>query len=163
MSANDPLDILVGARIRAFRSHRGMSQDDLAGELGIAVQQLQKYEKGIDRGGASSLSRIAAVLGVSIGEFFVSVKDGYSSSTLVDRDALQFLTGFLRISDPHLQRAIAQLVKAVADPQPTMKSSMALFADAKRLVGQRTGQSGVSLDLDHLLLRGPRVAFKFDS
>ena len=77
MSANDPLDILVGTRIRAFRSHRGMSQDDLAGELGIAVQQLQKYEKEIDRVGASSLSRIAAVLGVSIGEFFVSVKDGY--------------------------------------------------------------------------------------
>src|SRR6202035_4925241 len=164
MSANDPLDILVGARIRAFRSRRGMSQGDLAGELGIAVQQLQKYEKGIDRVGASSLSRIAAVLGVSIGEFFVSVKDGYSnsSSTLVDRDTLQFLTGFLRISDPHLQRAIAQLVEAVADPQPTMKSSMALFADAKRLVGQRTGQSGVSLDLHNLWLRGQRLHFKFD-
>ena len=160
MSANDPLDILVGARIRAFRSHRGMSQDDLAGELGIAVQQLQKYEKGIDRVGASSLSRIAAVLGVSIGEFFVSVKDGYSSSTLVDRDALQFLTGFLRISDPHVRRAIAQLVKAAADSQPTTKSSMALFADAKRLVGQRTGQS---LDLHNLWLRGQRLHFKYDA
>ncbi|HTA99203.1 MAG TPA: helix-turn-helix domain-containing protein [Bradyrhizobium sp.] len=159
----DPLDILVGARICVFRSRRGMSQDDLAGELGIAVQQLQKYEKGIDRVGASSLSRIAAVLGVSIGEFFVSVKDGYSSSTLVDRDALQFLTGFLRISDPHVRRAIAQLVEAAADPEPTMKSSMARSADAKRLVGQRADKSGVSLDLHNLWLRGQRLHLKYDA
>ena len=45
----DPLDVMVGAKIRIFRTHRGMSQSDLAGKIGVAFQQVQKYEKGINR------------------------------------------------------------------------------------------------------------------
>lgn len=68
----DPLDVMVGAKIRIFRTHRGMSQSDLAGKIGVAFQQVQKYESGANRVGASRLSRIASVLGVSIGELFES-------------------------------------------------------------------------------------------
>src|SRR5713101_4777161 len=71
----DPLDVMVGAKIRIFRTHRGMSQSDLAGKIGVAFQQVQKYEKGINRVGASRLSRIAAVLGISVGELFESSED----------------------------------------------------------------------------------------
>src|SRR3979490_3160669 len=99
----DPLDVMVGARIRIFRTHRGMSQSDLAGKIGVAFQQVQKYEKGINRVGASRLSRIAAVLGISIGELFESSEDKSAGSPfrlLAERDALRVLKAFSRTSDP---------------------------------------------------------------
>lgn len=133
----DPLDVMVGAKIRIFRTHRGMSQSDLAGKIGVAFQQVQKYEKGINRVGASRLSRIAEVLGISIGELFESAGDRSAGSKspfrlLAERDALRVLTAFSRTSDPRLRRAIAQLVESVADQQPSVKSSTARPAAAKR-------------------------------
>lgn len=126
----DPLDVMVGARIRIFRTHRGMSQSDLAEKIGVAFQQVQKYEKGTNRVGASRLSRIAAVLGVSIGELFEASGDKPADSKspfrlLAGRDALRVLTAFSRMSDPRVRRAIAQLVETVADQQPTVISSIA--------------------------------------
>ena len=108
----DPLDVMVGARIRIFRTHSGMSQSDLAEKIGVAFQQVQKYEKGTNRVGASRLSRIAAVLGVSIGELFEASaeKPGDAKSPfrlLAGRDALRVLTAFSRMSDPRVRRAIA--------------------------------------------------------
>jgi transcriptional regulator with XRE-family HTH domain len=133
----DPLDVMVGAKIRIFRTHRGMSQSDLAGKIGVAFQQVQKYEKGINRVGASRLSRIAAVLGISIGELFES-SEGKSAGSkspfrlLAEQDALRVLKAFSRTSDPRVRRAIAQLVESVADQQPPVKSSTARPAAAKR-------------------------------
>jgi transcriptional regulator with XRE-family HTH domain len=126
----DPLDVMVGARIRIFRTHCGMSQSDLAEKIGVAFQQVQKYEKGTNRVGASRLSRIAAVLGVSIGELFEASaeKPGDAKSPfrlLAGRDALRVLTAFSRMSDPRVRRAIAQLVETVADQQPAAISSIA--------------------------------------
>ena len=126
----DPLDVMVGARIRIFRTHSGMSQSDLAEKIGVAFQQVQKYEKGTNRVGASRLSRIAAVLGVSIGELFEASaeKPGDAKSPfrlLAGRDALRVLTAFSRMSDPRVRRAIAQLVETVADQQPAVISSIA--------------------------------------
>src|SRR6202034_4089675 len=116
----DPLDVMVGTKIRIFRTHRGMSQSDLAGKIGVAFQQVQKYEKGINRVGASRLSRIAAVLGVSIGDLFEAGEDKVTNPKspfrlLAERDALRVLKAFSRTSDPRLRRAIAQLVESVAD------------------------------------------------
>jgi len=133
----DPLDVMVGAKIRIFRTHRGMSQSDLAGKSGVAFQQVQKYEKGINRVGASRLSRIAAVLGISIGELFESSEDKSAGSKspfrlLAERDALRVLKAFSRTSDPRVRRAIAQLVESVADQQPPVKSPMPRPAAAKR-------------------------------
>ena len=67
-----PLDAMVGARIRMFRVNRGMSQSVLAERIGVTFQQVQKYEKGANRVGASRLSQIASVLGISVGELFES-------------------------------------------------------------------------------------------
>jgi len=162
----DPLDVLVGARIRIFRTHRGMSQSDLAGKIGVAFRQVQKYEKGIDRIGASRLSRIAAVLSVSIGELFESAEDRFANSPsrlVADRDASRFFTAVSRISDPRVRRAIAQLVEGVADLRPAMKSSMARPAAVKRLQRQRAGNPGVSPDLHDRWLRGQRLLFKYDA
>ena len=129
----DPLDVTVGARICIFRTHRGMSQSDLAEKIGAAFQQVQKYEKGTNRVGASRLSRIAGVLGVSIGELFESSGDKPADlkspfQLLSGRDALRVLTAFSRMSDPRVRRAVAQLVEAVADLQPAVISSIVLPA-----------------------------------
>jgi transcriptional regulator with XRE-family HTH domain len=126
----DPLDVMVGARIRIFRTHCGMSQSDLAEKIGVAFQQVQKYEKGTNRVGASRLSRIAAVLGVSIGELFEASGEKPADSKspfrlLAGRDALRVLTAFSRMTDPRVRRAIAQLVETVADQQPAAISSIA--------------------------------------
>jgi transcriptional regulator with XRE-family HTH domain len=125
----DPLDVMVGAKIRIFRTHRGMSQTDLAEKIGVAFQQVQKYEKGTNRVGASRLSRIAAVLGVSIGELFESSEDRLGDAKspfrlLAGRDALRVLKAFSRMSDPRLRRAIAQLVEIIADQQAADISSI---------------------------------------
>ena len=124
----DPLDVMVGAKIRVFRTYLGMSQTDLARKIGVAFQQVQKYEKGTNRVGASRLSRIAAVLRISIGELFESPegKSGDAKSPfqlLAGRDALRVLTAFSRISDLRLRRAIAELVETAANQ--TAKSSIA--------------------------------------
>jgi transcriptional regulator with XRE-family HTH domain len=129
--------VMVGARIRIFRTHCGMSQSDLAEKIGVAFQQVQKYEKGTNRVGASRLSRIAAVLGVSIGELFEASgeKPGDAKSPfrlLAGRDALRVLTAFSRMTDPRVRRAIAQLVETVADQQPAAISSVAPPAAAAR-------------------------------
>jgi transcriptional regulator with XRE-family HTH domain len=137
----DPLDVMVGTKIRIFRNHRGMSQSDLAGRIGVAFQQVQKYEKGINRVGASRLSRIASVLGITVGELFEPSKTASSGDKsarskspfrlLAEPDALRVLKAFSRTSDPRMRRAIARLVECVADQQPRAKSSAARAATAK--------------------------------
>jgi transcriptional regulator with XRE-family HTH domain len=123
----DPLDVMVGAKIRIFRSHRGISQTDLARKIGVAFQQVQKYEKGTNRIGASRLSRIAAVLGISVGELFETpgetAQDGKSPlksplRLLSGRDELRVLTAYSRIADQRLRRALVELVESAADRQP---------------------------------------------
>jgi transcriptional regulator with XRE-family HTH domain len=75
-----PLDAMVGARIRMFRIHRGMSEAAFAERIGVTFQQAQKYELGTHRAGVSRLSRIATVLGISVGELFESSAAGSTSS-----------------------------------------------------------------------------------
>jgi transcriptional regulator with XRE-family HTH domain len=116
----DLLDVMVGARIRILRNHRGMSQGELAGKIGVTFQQVQKYEKGTNRVGASRLSRIAAVLGVSVGELFESSEDKSATAKspfrlLAERDALRVLTAFSRTTNPRVRRAITKLLESVAD------------------------------------------------
>jgi transcriptional regulator with XRE-family HTH domain len=132
----DPLDVMVGARIRILRNHRGMSQGELAGKIGVTFQQVQKYEKGTNRVGASRLSRIASVLGVSVGELFESSENKSAAAKspfrlLAERDALRVLTAFSRTTNPRV-RAITKLLESVADRQSAVKPSTVRAAAAKR-------------------------------
>jgi transcriptional regulator with XRE-family HTH domain len=133
----DSLDVLVGARIRILRRHRGMSQGDLAGKIGVTFQQVQKYEKGANRVGASRLSRIASVLGVSVGELFEPSENKSAAAKspfrlLAEQDALRVLTAFSRTTNPRLRRAIAKLLESVAERQSAVKPSTVRIAAAKR-------------------------------
>jgi transcriptional regulator with XRE-family HTH domain len=138
----DPLDAMVGVKIRIFRNHRGLSQSDLAEKIGVAFQQVQKYESGANRVGASRLSRIAAALGISIGELFEPPQHKSPNSKspfhlLAERDALRVLKAFARMTDPRVRRAVARLVESVADQQPEPRFSLARPAPVKRAQRRR--------------------------
>ena len=122
----NPIDIHVGGRVRLRRMMLGMSQEKLGEQLGITFQQIQKYEKGTNRIGASRLQNIAAVLSVPVGFFFdgapgpgeAGAADSKSGSYVVDflssSEGLQLNRAFVRISDPRVRRRIVDLVRALA-------------------------------------------------
>ena len=128
----NPIDIHVGSRIRLRRTMLGMSQEKLGESLGITFQQVQKYEKGTNRVGASRLQNISAILNVPVSFFFedapgdtVSAGSGgmeESSATYVvnflsSSEGLQLNRSFVKISDPKVRRRIIELVKSLADEE----------------------------------------------
>jgi transcriptional regulator with XRE-family HTH domain len=123
-----PLDAMVGARIRMFRINREMSQTALAERIGVSFQQVQKYEKGANRVGASRLSQIASVLGITVGELFESSQEkiaGVNSPVhlLAEPGALRVLKAYLR-TNSRVRLAIARLVESIADQKPMVQKSV---------------------------------------
>jgi transcriptional regulator with XRE-family HTH domain len=114
----EPHDIEVGRRIRVRRLERQMSQTELAEQLGVTFQQVQKYEKGVNRVGAARLQRIANALDVPI-SFFFTVGDRSSQMESVmpfleTAHAVRLMRAFANISDPAVQRSILDLVERIA-------------------------------------------------
>ncbi len=125
----NPIDIHVGSRIRLRRTMLGMSQEKLGESLGITFPQIQKYEKGTNRVGASRLQNISAILNVPVSFFFEdapgeqsasasSSAEASSSNYVVDflssSEGLQLNRAFVKINDPKVRRRIVDLVKALA-------------------------------------------------
>ncbi|KPB01924.1 helix-turn-helix domain-containing protein [Ahrensia marina] len=125
----NPIDIHVGSRIRLRRTMLGMSQEKLGESLGITFQQIQKYEKGTNRVGASRLQNIAGILNVPVSFFFEDApgseadlsggleetSTGYVVNFLSSSEGLQLNRAFVNISDPKVRRRIIDLVKSLAD------------------------------------------------
>jgi transcriptional regulator with XRE-family HTH domain len=121
----DPVDIEVGHRIRIERLARGLSQTALANQLGVTFQQVQKYEKGVNRVGAGRLTKIAEVLGIEVGAFF-GAKDGADAAAAKERGeasplklltvsgAFRLLRAYGDIEDSNLRRAIVDLVEQIS-------------------------------------------------
>src|SRR5436309_5859747 len=113
----DPVDIEVGHRIRIERLARGLSQTELANNLGVTFQQVQKYEKGVNRVGAGRLARIADVLSVPVGFFFsgdMSPSQPSDSahtglSFLETAGAVRLVRAYSVIEDPQIRRALVDL------------------------------------------------------
>jgi transcriptional regulator with XRE-family HTH domain len=128
--APNPTDKHVGSRVRMRRMMLGMSQEKLGDALGLTFQQVQKYEKGTNRIGASRLQQIAHILQVQVSFFFegapaaiTSLKsDGmgeapspaYVSDFLATSDGLALTKAFMRIDDSKLRRRIVDLVEQIA-------------------------------------------------
>jgi len=72
----DPIDAHVGGRLRAFRLQAGMNQTELARALGVTFQQVQKYEKGVNRVSASMLARASQALHTPVESFFPGAEEG---------------------------------------------------------------------------------------
>lgn len=124
-----PLDAVVGARIRMLRVDRGISQAVLAERIGVTFQQVQRYERGATRVGASRLARIAAVLDVSVGAFFESSQPrspGLKSpiNLLVEPGAMQVLQAYARMPSPWVRSCIAKLVESIADRNSRAKPAV---------------------------------------
>lgn len=124
----NPIDVHVGGRIRLRRNMLGMSQEKLGENLGITFQQIQKYEKGTNRVGASRLQAISSILEVPVAFFFEDAPGGgeglaeesqtaYVVDFLSSTEGLQLNRAFVRIGDPKVRRKIIDLVRALADEE----------------------------------------------
>jgi transcriptional regulator with XRE-family HTH domain len=126
-----PIDVHVGARIRLRRTLLGMSQERLGEALGLTFQQVQKYERGVNRVGASRLFDLSRVLDVPISFFFDDMPDtltgtgarrnaGYSDAqdpfgddTMSRRETLELVRAYYRIADPALRKKVYELIKSM--------------------------------------------------
>ncbi len=126
--APNPVDKYVGSRVRMRRIMLGMSQEKLGEALGLTFQQIQKYEKGTNRVGASRIQQIAEVLQVPVSFLFdggpsgIASADGYGEGTspsyvadfLATSEGLALTRAFTRIADGKLRRSIVDLVEQIA-------------------------------------------------
>jgi len=126
----NPIDTHVGSRIRLRRNMLGLSQEKLGESLGITFQQIQKYEKGTNRVGASRLQAISSILGVPVSFFFEDAPGevatgGFAESQATDfvvdflgsAEGLQLNRAFVKIRDAKVRRKIIDLVKALASQE----------------------------------------------
>jgi transcriptional regulator with XRE-family HTH domain len=128
----NPIDAHVGGRIRLRRNMLGMSQEKLGESLGITFQQVQKYEKGTNRVGASRLQAIANVMTVPVSFFFDdapgserSQSGGFAEESMAtsvmefctSAEGIQLNRAFTTIADPKVRRRIIDLVRSLM-PEP---------------------------------------------
>ena len=130
-----PIDIHVGSRIRLRRTLLGMSQERLGEALGLTFQQVQKYERGVNRVGASRLFDLSRVLDVPISFFFddmpdslaasyggqvsrrttgfSEMQDGFTDDALNRRETLELVRAYYRITDPAVRKRVFDLIKSM--------------------------------------------------
>jgi transcriptional regulator with XRE-family HTH domain len=120
------VDVHVGRRLRMRRLMLGMSQEKLAGQLHLTFQQVQKYEKGVNRVSASRLQEISRILQVPVPFFFEGAPGpsgtkgppptpSYISEFLATADSFVLIRAFTKIKSGQLRRAIVRLVENMAD------------------------------------------------
>jgi len=137
----NPVDVHVGGRIRLRRTLLGLSQEKLGNAVGLTFQQIQKYERGANRVGASRMYQFSQVLDVPVAFFYDDMADavktaqsglvpGLSDGDLEPfdqehfsrRETLQLIRAYYAISDPAVRRRIFELTRSVAkmeDPEDT--------------------------------------------
>lgn len=124
----NPTDVYVGSRIRMRRKMLGLSQEKLGERLGITFQQIQKYEKGTNRVGASRLQAMSDALEVPVAYFFPETSPAAQSGMkeegatfmmdfLSTSEGLDLSRAFTRIRNPKVRRKLIELVRALAEDQ----------------------------------------------
>jgi transcriptional regulator with XRE-family HTH domain len=133
----NPIDGQVGNRVRLRRMLIGMSQEKLGELLGLTFQQVQKYEKGVNRIGAGRLYQVAHILGVPVGYFYEGVMDYPADGSrrhdeadvppvvefLSSGEGLQLTLAFMRIKDPKVRKRVLDLVKSLANGEDAQTKS----------------------------------------
>ena len=132
----NPIDAHVGTRVRLRRMLLGMSQEKLGEHLGLTFQQVQKYEKGVNRIGASRLFDLARVLAVPIQFFYDEAPadltesvampgfaerpaESYVVEFLSTREGLELNKAFVKIADPKVRRSVVDLVRSLSGEAPS--------------------------------------------
>jgi transcriptional regulator with XRE-family HTH domain len=138
-SRPSPIDVHVGSRIRLRRTLMGMSQERLGDSLGLTFQQVQKYERGVNRVGASRLYDLSRVLDVPISFFFDDMPENRGQATngvagfaerpegygapaddpLAKRETLELVRAYYRITDPAVRKRVFDLIKSMGPPDAT--------------------------------------------
>jgi transcriptional regulator with XRE-family HTH domain len=130
----NPIDQYVGARIRMRRIMLGMSQERLGDAIGLTFQQVQKYEKGINRIGASRLQQVGHILNVPVEFFFEGapnqtnglpdidgfgegVTASYVTEFMSTNEGIHLMQAFLRIKDVKIRRRIVDLIEVMSAEQ----------------------------------------------
>ena len=128
----NPVDSHVGSRIRLRRTLLGLSQEKLGNAIGLTFQQVQKYERGLNRVGASRLWDLSRVLGVQVSFFFDDIDDSianqsprmmagleeeiteYDQDPMTRKETLELVRAYYRIPDSKVAKRIFELVKAMS-------------------------------------------------
>jgi len=128
----NPVDIHVGSRVRLRRTLLGLSQDKLGQALGLTFQQVQKYERGANRVGASRLFELSRILDVPVSFFFDDMPDAiatafetpaggfrdrpqvsYEADSLSRRETLELVRAYYRIANPKVRKRLFELTKSL--------------------------------------------------
>jgi transcriptional regulator with XRE-family HTH domain len=127
MDKPNPTDVHVGSRVRLRRTLLGMSQEKLGEAIGLTFQQVQKYERGANRVGASRLYDLSKVLDVPVSFFFEEMApagsaearsggeaDRQGADPMLKRETLELVRAYYKIPDQHVRRRLFDLAKALA-------------------------------------------------
>jgi transcriptional regulator with XRE-family HTH domain len=130
----NPIDVHVGSRVRLRRTLLGMRQEKLGDAIGLTFQQVQKYERGVNRVGASRLFDLSRVLDVPISFFFDDMpesltnthggpnrrasglsetQDSFADDALNRRETLELVRAYYRITDPAVRKRVFDLIKSM--------------------------------------------------
>lgn len=132
-SGPNPIDVHVGGRVRLRRTLLGMSQEKLGEAIGLTFQQVQKYERGSNRIGASRLYDLSRVLDVPVGFFFDDMSDEvaarspgqirghkeeleairFEPNPMARRETLELVRAYYKIDDPSVRKRLFEMVKAL--------------------------------------------------
>ncbi len=131
MGKPNPVDVHVGSRVRLRRTLLGMSQEKLGEAIGLTFQQVQKYERGANRIGASRLFDLSRVLQVPVSYFFEDMSDDVAASSpgqirgmaqehdtyepdpMAKRETLELVRAYYKITDPHVRKRLFEMTKAL--------------------------------------------------
>lgn len=127
----NPIDVHVGGRVRLRRTLLGLSQEKLGEAIGLTFQQVQKYERGANRIGASRLFDLSRVLDVPVGYFFEDITDDvaarsprqirgmaetpepYEPDPMAKRETLELVRAYYKIGDPRVRKRLFEMTKAL--------------------------------------------------
>lgn len=137
--APHPVDVHVGKRLRLRRTILGLSQESLGNAIGVTFQQVQKYERGINRMGSSRLFEFSKLLNIPISYFFEEFTDGgagskaagfaenkpqeFEAEQLSSRETLEMMRSFYRITDPTVRKRVLDLIRSLADGEEVVSTS----------------------------------------
>lgn len=133
----DPVDLHVGKRLKARRVGMRISQSDIGKKLNVTFQQIQKYENGTNRVGASNLFRLADALEVPVSYFFEDLPKGMAAGFAEDKqekfngddvfdpmgepESIKLVHNYFRIESPEVRQQVFRLVKSIADDEEKKK------------------------------------------
>lgn len=130
MSESHPVDVHVGKRLRLKRTLLGLSQEYIGNAIGVTFQQIQKYERGVNRMGASRLYDFSRVMSVPVSFFFEGYEPSSASSyggmsenetpafqneQMPNRETMDMMRAYYRIKSPVMRKRVLELVKSMAD------------------------------------------------